>query len=84
MNFNLVVPSSVTRDYKPNPKVYRTAINAFELEEQQTLAFVAAHAWDLAPAIGQWVSVFIRHLFCSELLIMVLDDFHRGFKTIYI
>lgn len=50
MNFDLVLPSTVTRNYKPNPKVYQTAIDAFELEEQQTLAFVAAHAWDLVAA----------------------------------
>lgn len=50
MNFDLVLPSTVTRNYKPNPKVYQAAIDAFELEEHQTLAFVAAHAWDLAAA----------------------------------
>lgn len=71
MNFDLVLPSTVTRNYKPNPKVYQAAINSFELEEQQTLAFVAAHAWDLAAAGEQWVYVHMRR-------IVLLRTAHHG------
>ncbi|KAF8315441.1 HAD-like protein [Clavulina sp. PMI_390] len=50
MSFDLVLPSTVTGQYKPNPAVYEAAIRAFELKEGQCLAFVAAHYWDLAAA----------------------------------
>lgn len=50
MSFDLVLPSTVTKNYKPNPLVYQAALDAFELEQGECLAFVAAHAGDLAAA----------------------------------
>lgn len=64
MNFDLVLPSTVTRNYKPNPKTYQSAISAFELEEGQSLAFVAAHADDLSAAGEQ--CVFLRYLHSAQ------------------
>lgn len=59
MNFDLVLPSTVTRNYKPNAKTYQLVINAFELEEGQSLAFVSAHVNDLTSAGTQ--CVLFRH-----------------------
>ena len=49
MQFDMILPSTLTRQYKPNPQTYLTAIKAFDLESHpgECLGFVAAHWRDL-------------------------------------
>lgn len=55
MVFDLVLGSTITKQYKPNPAPYLAALNAFDLKEDQHLAFVAAHYYDLLGAAEQYV-----------------------------
>lgn len=46
-----ILTSDVTKAFKPNPVVYRTALKALECEDNPgQIAMVAAHAYDLEAA----------------------------------
>jgi len=47
-----VLSSELVKSYKPDPAVYRLALDPFSREAQRTL-MVAAHPWDLRAAAGQ-------------------------------
>lgn len=60
MNFDMILPSTVTRQYKPHPHTYQSALKAFDLDADrgECLAFVAAHWRDLHAAGQKYVRVF--------------------------
>jgi len=49
INYDIILPSNLIGAYKPDPKMYTTAIKTLELEPQEC-AMVAAHAYDLDAA----------------------------------
>jgi len=49
VNYDIILPSNLIGAYKPDPKMYTTAIKTLELEPQEC-AMVAAHAYDLDAA----------------------------------
>lgn len=74
MIFDLVLGSTITRQYKPNPASYLAALNAFDLKENQYLAFVAAHYYDLLGAAEQYVYVFDS---AQSAAVSALTDFRK-------
>ena len=47
-----VVPAELARAYKPDPRVYRLALDLLGLDPGRTM-MVAAHPWDLRAAAAQ-------------------------------
>lgn len=50
--WHCVLSSELTKAYKPDPAVYRMALDRLDLDPSQTM-MVAAHPWDLRAAAGQ-------------------------------
>ncbi len=47
--WHCVLSAELARTYKPDPAVYRLALDVLDLDPQQTM-MVAAHPWDLRAA----------------------------------
>ncbi len=52
LTWHCVLSSELTKTYKPDPAVYRMALDRLGLDPAQTM-MVAAHAWDLRAAARQ-------------------------------
>ncbi|KAG9010532.1 hypothetical protein FRB90_007777 [Tulasnella sp. 427] len=64
MEFDAILNSDIIGAYKPNPKIYQTALKALAAGDGE-VAMVAAHAYDLEAA-KKWYVIITAHM-CSHL-----------------
>jgi 2-haloacid dehalogenase len=48
--FRNVISVDEVKIYKPSPKVYQLAVDAFQLQDRSEIGFVSANGWDVAGA----------------------------------